>query len=257
MIKETWGYLANRRWWWVTLLVIVAIGVMIRLSIWQVNRLQQRRTANALLQEQLAAEPLVLSDVDLQSTDLTEMPDRRVRASGVFDFSEQISLNVQNFRGSAGVHLVAPLRLEGRDEAVLVDRGWIPEAEADPQSWSQFDESGVVTVEGVIRLTETARNVDPPERAQQTWFRINVEAIERQMPYELLPVYVLQAPPEAGNQSLPYRQVPVVDLSEGPHLSYAVQWAAFALMLGIGYVVYVRRQEQEQGEDNEEVSSPK
>ena len=32
-----------------------------------------------------------------------------------------------------------------------------------------------------------------------------------------------------------------IDLSEGPHLSYAMQWFIFSLGLGIGYVVFVRR----------------
>lgn len=255
MIKETFGYLISRRWWWVTLLVLVAIGVMIRLSIWQVDRLQQRRAANALLRQQLDAEPLSLNDVNLQETDLTSMPDRRVQATGTFDFSEQLLLKVQNFQGSAGAHLVAPLRLQGRDDAVLVDRGWIPEVESAPASWSKFDEMGQVTIEGVVQLTETARNVTPPSEPQQEWFRINVEAIERQMSYELLPVYVLQAPPQGGNQELPYREEPQIDLSEGPHLSYAVQWAAFALMLGVGYVVFVRRREHEERKRGERETS--
>jgi surfeit locus 1 family protein len=256
MVKETLGYLVGRRWWWVTLLVLAAIAVMIRLSIWQVDRLQQRRAANELLRQQLSAAPLSLNDVDLQMIDLTTMPDRRVRALGIFDFSEQVLLKVQNYRGSAGAHLVAPLRLRGREEAVLVDRGWIPEAESDPEAWSQFDETGVVTVEGVIQLTETAHNVDPPETPQKEWFRINVGAIERQMPYELFPVYVLQSSPDGGNQRLPYREARDIDLSEGPHLSYALQWAIFSVMLGIGYVAFVRRQERDD-ERQHTSSSPK
>lgn len=257
MIRETLGYLVSRRWWWVTLLVLVAMAVMVRLSIWQVDRLQQRRAANALLRQQLTAEPLSLNDVDLQSSDLTTMPDRKVQATGVFDYSEQILLKVQNFNGSAGAHLVAPLRLEGRDDAVLVDRGWIPELETDLASWSQFDETGTVTINGAIQLTETARNVTPPEGPQQEWFRVDVEAIEGQMPYDLLPVYVLQAPPEVGNQTLPYREEPEIDLSEGPHLSYAVQWAAFSIMLAAGYVYYVRRQEEPAKSRDNDTSSPK
>lgn len=259
-IRETFGHLIGRRWWWVTLLVLAAIAVMIRLSIWQMDRLQQRRAANALLRQQLQAAPLSLNDVDLQETDLTTMPDRQARATGVFDYSEQILLKVQNFQGSAGAHLIAPLRLEGRDDAVLVDRGWIPESESDPASWSQFDEAGRVTIEGAIQLTETARNVTPPAEPQDEWFRIDVEAIERQMPYELLPVYVLQSPPEGGNQELPYREAPEIDLSEGPHLGYAVQWAAFALMLGVGYLMFVRRRELEKRQGEGEVQdtpSPK
>ena len=36
----------------------------------------------------------------------------------------------------------------------------------------------------------------------------------------------------------PLRAAPEFDLSEGPHLSYAIQWFSFALMLGWG-VYYV------------------
>lgn len=243
MVKETLTYLINRRWWWVTLLVIVAIAVMIRLSVWQFDRLQQRRAANALLRQQLEAAPLSLTEADLDGTALTAMPDRRVIASGVYDFSEQILLKVQNYQGNAGAHLVTPLRLEGREEAILVDRGWIPESQTDASEWSQFDEPGPVTVEGVLQLTETARGVEPPAEPQAEWFRIDVEAIERQMPYPLLPVYLLQTPESVGEQELPYREAHEFDLSEGPHLSYALQWAIFAGMLGVGYVVFVYRQE--------------
>ncbi|MBE2199665.1 MAG: hypothetical protein IAE79_13705, partial [Anaerolinea sp.] len=42
-----------------------------------------------------------------------------------------------------------------------------------------------------------------------------------------------------GDGSPPYRAIPEVDLSEGSHLSYAVQWLLFSLILGGGYVYYV------------------
>lgn len=257
MIKLTLGSLFSRRWWWVTLLVVLGIAVMIRLSVWQVDRLQQRRAANELLRQQLAAPSLSLNEVDLQTTDLTAMPDRRVVAAGEFDFTQQILLKVQNYRGLAGAHLVAPLRLEGQDVAVLVDRGWIPEAQSQPSLWPQFDEPGRTMIEGTIQRTETARGVEPPAEPQQEWFRIDVEAIERQLPYELLPIYVLQLPSAEFDQALPYRDPPQVDLSEGSHLSYAIQWAVFALMLGVGYVVFVHRQETGAHQEHATPPSPK
>lgn len=228
---------------------------MVRLGFWQLDRLQQRRAANEQLRQQLTADPLSLNRADLDDLNLTAMADRRVMATGTFDYSQQVLLKLQNFRGSAGGHLVAPLMLQGQEQAVLVDRGWIPEAELAPENWEQFNEPGPQTVRGVIRLTETAQGVEAPQGPQQEWYRINVEAIERQLPYGILPVYILQTPPPAGNQTLPYREEPQIDLSEGPHLSYAVQWFAFTLMLGIGYVYYVFRRGG-QGKDEAESSDP-
>ena len=243
--------LFSRRWWWVTLLVILGMGVLARLGLWQLDRLAQRREANAALRQQLAAGPIALNDPSLEPAALTEMSGREATATGTFDFSEQVLLQLQKFEGAPGGHLIAPLRLEGREEAVLVDRGWIPEAELAPELWSQYDVAGAVTVTGTIRLSETARGVEAPSEPQQAWYRVNVEAIERQLPYDVFPVYLLHSPPAGGNVALPYREVVEVDLSEGPHLSYAIQWFAFTLMLGAGYVYYVYRDEDKTEENGE------
>ena len=68
--------------------------------------------------------------------------------------------------------------------------------------------------------------------------------LRAQMPYELLPFYILQAP--TGNEAPPFRQKPEIDLSEGPHLSYAIQWFLFTLILGGGYLFLVRKKIQEE-----------
>lgn len=238
---QTLRLLFSRRWWWVTLLVIVGVGVLVRLGIWQLNRLQERRAANAQLVAQLNAPPLNLNEAGAQDLDLTAMADRRVTVRGEYDLSQQLLLALQNYEGATGGHLLTPLRIDGSERAILIDRGWIPEEALAPTAWDQFDVTGMVTVTGRVRLTETARNAAPPDTPQTEWYRVNVEAIERQMPYELLPVYVLQEPPPEGDDSQPIRVAAEIDLSEGPHLSYAIQWFLFSLMLGAGYVYYVRR----------------
>ena len=66
------------------------------------------------------------------------------------------------------------------------------------------------------------------------WFRVDLPRIQEQTPYPLLPVYVEQAP-EPGRSGPPWPQDPIA-LSEGSHLSYALQWFAFATILLVGYV---------------------
>jgi surfeit locus 1 family protein len=75
---------------------------------------------------------------------------------------------------------------------------------------------------------------------------VDIPAIQAQVPYELLPVYLLQVPPEGNATQLPYRAEPEVDLSDGPHLGYAIQWFIFSLILGIIYVRYVNKKEPSQ-----------
>lgn len=233
--------LFSRRWWWTTLLVVAGMIILFRLGIWQLDRLQQRRANNAQYVQQVSAPPIQLTGADL-AVDPAGLRDRQVEVQGTYDFSEQLVLVQQNWQGRPGAHLVTPLLLEGEDIAVLVDRGWVPSAEVEAGDLDQFDEPGIQSVSGAIQLSQTLSNGRETivEGKQQEWYRIDVEAIQRQLPYKLLPVYVLASPTEEPIEQLPYRIENEVDLSDGPHLFYAIQWFIFTLLLGVGYLYFVK-----------------
>jgi surfeit locus 1 family protein len=63
------------------------------------------------------------------------------------------------------------------------------------------------------------------------------------LPYDLTSVYLIQAP-EGPQTTPPYRVIPQIEISEGPHLSYAIQWFTFSAILLIGYPFFVRRELQ-------------
>jgi surfeit locus 1 family protein len=232
--------LFSRKWWWVTILVLVMMVVLARLGFWQLDRLDQRREKNAIAAAALASAPLDLFEEDLAS-DLTALRDRPAKASGEYDLDNQLVLKVQNWEGQAGAHLITPLLRADGKKAVLVDRGWIPEAENNPVDRATYDVNGPVKVEGYVALSQVIRGRESsvPEEPVTEWYRVDIAAIQPQMPYELLPIFVVQAPED--NQVLPYRPEQEIDLSEGPHLGYAVQWFIFSLGLGIAYVIYVRK----------------
>ena len=224
-----------------TLLVFLAMGTMVRLGFWQIDRLGQRRTANADLAAALASE-----QIDLNAnppTDPLDAENRNIIARGEYDHAQQVVLLVQNWSGQAGVHLITPLVLAGGETAVLVDRGWIPDAIYQSGDYSQFDTAGAVTVNGYGALNQTlSRYGDPaaqPEGPQSEFYRVDVAQIGAQLPYELLPFYLRENPGESDE--LPFRAPREVDLSEGNHLSYAVQWFSFTIILAVIYVALLRR----------------
>jgi surfeit locus 1 family protein len=236
--------LFNRRWWWVTLVVIAGVLLMGRLGIWQLDRLEERRAANAELLQQLAQPPFELTGA-LLGVDPSAYNDREAWAQGEFDEGRQMALLVQNWQGQAGINLITPLILAD-GTAVLVDRGWIPNRLANPQEWAVFAEPGEVVITGTIQLSQEisrgAAVTPDPSRFQPEWYRIDIPAIAAQLPYDLLPFYLAQAPSPETNNALPYRAERVIDLSEGSHLGYALQWFTFSLMLAVGYIFFVRRQ---------------
>lgn len=240
--------LFSRRWWTTTLLVVAAVAVMVRLGIWQLDRLEQRRAFNARVRAQLDREALALTP-DAVGEDLWSMEYREAVVRGRYDHTQEVALRNQVWGNQPGVHLVTPLIIEGSDRAVLVDRGWIPAEAFRAGDWEPFSENGVVEVRGMIRRAQTrpdfGRRSDPipgpGEGPLEAWNLMNVGRMDEQISHALLPVYVQQAP-EPGWDRLPHRVQPELDLTEGPHLGYAGQWFLFAAVLAFGYPVYVRRQ---------------
>ena len=234
----------SRRWWWVTILVLVLMGVLVRLGFWQLDRLDQRRTANAEIAAALDASPLDLNSGDIPE-DIAQVKNRLASGTGTFDHEQQVLLKVQNWGYRAGVNLITPLVLDGGQTAVLVDRGWIPDADAVPEAQSAFDMPGDVEIEGYVVLSqELGREpAATPEGPQSEVYRVDISAIQPQIPYTLLPFYIVQAP-QNNNDQLPYRLEPQVELSEGNHLSYALQWFIFSIGLGVAYLVFVNKSSQ-------------
>jgi surfeit locus 1 family protein len=241
--------LFNRKWIFTTLLALAAMAVLARLGVWQLDRLEQRQVFNARVLAQIEAEPLDLNTGSIPP-DLNTMEYRQVSVVGEYDHEHQVALRNQVWQSRSGVHLLTPLKVQGSDDIVLVDRGWIPLEDIEPERWDQYLEPGVVTVSGVIRASQQSpdfgKRVDPtpmPGESLTAWHLADLERMEEQMPYDLLPVYIQQAPDiTLSMETMPYRTQPDLELSEGPHLGYAVQWFTFALILGIGYPLYVRRE---------------
>ncbi len=239
--------LLTLRWIGFTLAAILGVAVMIRLGFWQLDRLAQTRALNAKVSAQINAPPLDLNQ-SLPVDQLNGMEYRSVVVVGVYDSSQEVILRNQVNDGQPGYVVITPLKIQGSDYSILVERGWIPLDQATPALRAQYAEPGVVTVKGIIRLSQTQPTflgaVDPTLAPGQTrldaWSMVNVGRIQQQVNLKLLPVYVQEAPDPFWT-GLPYRSVTLPDLSDGPHLSYAIQWFLFATILGIGYPFLVRR----------------
>lgn len=256
--KELARALVGRRWWWVTLIVVALMILLARLGVWQLDRLQQRRAANAQLLAAIEAAPLELNEITDTYTGMTpaqvsaDLANRDIVAVGEFDFLNERILKLQSWNGRAGVHLITPFLIEGTDLAVLVNRGWIPDAEY--AAGNTFDDTrGPQTIEGYVAMTEvisrrTADAVVPVSPGNEL-FRVDIAAIEAEMPYKLLPFYVRQASFESPAVELPIPVPKEVDLSEGPHLDYAMQWFIFSIGLGIAYTLFVNRSLKSKSKD--------
>jgi surfeit locus 1 family protein len=236
----------QRKWLLLTLLVFAGTALCIRLGIWQLDRLEQRRAFNAQF-ESARVQP-VLDLNEEQPDNMAEMEWRPVKATGKYDFANQVAVRNQYYGNQYGYHLLTPLVFNG--EAVFVDRGWIPaEDNSAPADWRQYDEPGSVTVSGQIRLGQAkpaiggVADTPPPDGSKlEVWNNADLTEIARQLPYPVLPVYI-QPEANANDTEPPIPFQPTVELTEGPHFGYALQWFTFASILFFGYPFFLRKQE--------------
>jgi surfeit locus 1 family protein len=69
-----------------------------------------------------------------------------------------------------------------------------------------------------------------------------------------MPVYLQKSSTEDVSK-LPYSSAVVPELSEGSHLSYAIQWFAFAAILTIGYPIYMKKDKSKRHREGNDVFS--
>lgn len=236
------------RWLGTTLLVLIAAGVMVRLGVWQLDRLEQRRARNALILQNASADALDLNQALVQDkTDWERQAFRLITVSGFYLHEEEILLLNQVWEGQPGYHLITPLRISGTNSVILVDRGWIPLNQKDEATRAAYRLDGEVHLQGRLMPSQAEPRwggggdpILPTGSRLSTWKWLNVERISKQIPGSVLPVYLLELP-EGAHLNLPYRADASIEVSEGSHLSYALQWFSFALILLIGYPFYVRK----------------
>jgi cytochrome oxidase assembly protein ShyY1 len=106
----------------------------------------------------------------------------------------------------------------------------------------------------VVEAAPTARNVvvegwliAPESRGRSHPDRdgivrtLDITGIGDRLPFDLAPFAIQLRAQDPPNAELPV-PVPLPELSEGPHLSYAIQWFCFAAVAVAGAAILMRRE---------------
>lgn len=225
------------------LLVLTVVGVLVSLGQWQLQRLDEVRTTNALLEARSATDPVPLEELlDAPDVDPEVLEFRRVSVTGVFVPEEEVLQRNRIQRGLQGLDVLTPMDL-GNGATLLVRRGWVPTTMDTPPVQDAPPPVGRVTVSGILERSvpqPTFGARDPEDGRLRRVFHPDTTRLDRQVSGDLLPVVLRMDPlPGAVTTSLPAApEAPGLD--EGSHLSYAVQWHVFAALALGAYVLWWR-----------------
>ncbi len=220
--------------------MIVAIAAIvatacIALGFWQLRRLADRRALNAEIRASRSASPSVIRTAD----DIRALSAfRPVVVEGTYDIEGEVLLYGRSLDGEPGHDVVTPLALDD-GSGVLVLRGWVPFSIDSAPVLEAAPTVRDVVVEGWLIAPES-RGRSRPDR-NGIVRTLDISGIGERLPFELAPFAIQLRTQDPPNAQLPV-PVPLPVLSEGPHLSYAIQWFCFAAVAVIGAAILVRRE---------------
>ncbi len=223
---------------WPTLVTLLLLPVLLGLGFWQLDRAEQKQELLETYDEHGSDAPIQLR-ARLKST--TGLRYRKATVTGRYDGAHQFLLDNRVYQGRAGYQVLTPLRIDGTDYAVLVNRGWTPQGKTrqDLPALPAPDKTELINVRGILYLPpEKVFALGEGEDRAYGWPKV-LQKIEftlhqQQLGYELLPVTVWLDPEQAHGFVREWKP-----LVFGPerHIGYAFQWFSLAFALGVIYIL--------------------
>ena len=233
-------YRRFRPGWSLTLAYLSALGVLLALGTWQMDRMEWKRALIAERAQRLSAPAL---NLPAAIADPKALEFRRVQVSGRFLNDRELYLGNRPRRGQPGYHIVTPLqRADG--SVAMVDRGWVPLDRKLPQSRADGQIEGQATVQGIARLPHTPGIFTPKNQEEANfWFYVDPPAMARWAGLRgALPVFI-EAGPQANKGGLPLGGQTEASLADN-HLQYALTWYALAIALSAIYFLKALKQDE-------------
>ncbi len=220
--------------WAATLAVALSVPLFVSLGFWQLHRAEEKRALMEQREQRLGG-PVLSAETPAWATEANRYA--RVELAGEFDAEHQFLLDNQMFNQQAGYLALTPLHIDGRQEAVLVNRGWLPvgkdRSHLPDLAIKQTKARLVGIIDKLPGVGFQLKGADIPSPGWPAVVQVaNAERLSERLGYRLLPYQVL-LPPDATEAYARDWKPPSFhpETSQG----YALQWFSFALVASVLY----------------------
>lgn len=219
-----------------TFLALLLIALCLWASHWQYSRGVARHHRNFLIASHVG---LPITTLVAIGGDVSGAEWRKVSVTGKFDPNHQILLRNQYSQGTYGFDLLT-LFTDTSSQTFWVDRGWIaPGQSATASPLLPKTSTAIVAITGRIRLENSL--------PQGSFFAINPGSknliskwnAQSRTSNETEGFY-LDLLSDSDSEMTPAVPVELPELTDGPHMAYALQWLFFAGLVGYGRLLLRR-----------------
>jgi cytochrome oxidase assembly protein ShyY1 len=264
----SWRFAYSPKWIVRHVLVVLLVTSMILLMFWQLGRLHDKKAFKHLAErhEEQPARPveeLLPVGAHLGDQAVTDVLYRKATAVGTYLADRTITVeNRTDQSDSPGAWVLTPLDLGG-NRAVLVNRGFLG-YDVHGKIVAPPPPTGEVRVSGLLFPTQTRGFFgakDPKTGVLTVMARVDLRRVDAQVDEDVLPAYLQlttsrPAQPPAPKGTPESEALGPPDISEGPHFSYAVQWAIFSTIAAGGYLLLLRKVALQEGAEARVTDDP-
>jgi surfeit locus 1 family protein len=156
---------------------------------------------------------------------------------GTYEAQHQVFLDNRQENDLPGVHVITPLKIEGSEVRVLINRGWAGWTSGRGVMPEVATPGGRVQITGLAMVPSTKRFFlmpDHPETSEKLWTKLDMARFQVQLGHPLQPVVLLQTGGDAPDALV--RHWPPPDDRVSKHRGYAFQWYGMAVALFLFYL---------------------
>jgi surfeit locus 1 family protein len=214
--------------WLGFIILIVCIPTFIKLGLWQLNKAHLKQNIQDSYNQSLDNAALNLPE-KLENFDAWNY--KKVKVSGTYHTQYQILLDNQVEQSRGGFHVITPLKIVGRDEYVLINRGWIAGSENHNILPELTTPEGKVEVIGLVWLPSkkifTLESAAQKSKWQSVWQNMDMQRYQNSVPIKVLPVVIKLDPQSNAGGFVRNWQLPAEKIAT--NMGYAYQWFGFAI----------------------------
>jgi surfeit locus 1 family protein len=206
------------------------------LGVWQVHRYHDKKAMLTTFERRAMELPEPFQWLSGSEDELQFQP---VSVEGHYD--NNLIMFVQNrmHEGRLGYEVLTPMRLEGSDKLLLVDRGWLekPDDKALPDILPIKKKQ---RVKGYIKFLNEyqfilGKNIIESSQNPVVMQKIDIDELS-QLTHQTFYPFIVRLDPASKNGFV--RHWVIASVSPERHVMYAVQWFAFAILILVGYACF-------------------
>lgn len=225
--------LIKPRWIALTLFLLILFGLFVRLSNWQFDRYDQRVLRNESTNAALSLAPKKIESIE-QLSNLVQW--EKIEVTGNYLNDQSKLVRKQYLEDSLGFWVLTPFKIQS-GENILVNRGWIPiGTSASTNLMIPLAPSGTINLNGYLQPFANSIN-QPKDLPLNQVNTIDYKYFNVDVANNFYLQLTMSSPMD--NE---VRIISLPKLTNGPHLSYAIQWILFALLLPIGWYVLLKNE---------------